>query len=438
MQQQLDESQWLRPKQILGQQLRQAGAQLEHAWQHVPFYRDRLATAGFVPGCALTPEIWARIPVLTRPVLQAAGAALHSREILRSHGHIHETSTSGSTGRPVKVRGTALSQFMWEAITLREHSWHRRDFAGILAAIRAFPQGKAVYPRGAQTARWGLAMDGLYQTGPAAVLSVVSRTEQQAEWLQRVRPGYLLTYPSALRELLLHCRDKRIDLPELREVRTFAEVLPAATRDLCRAVWGLKIVDMYSTQENGYLALQCPEREHYHVQSEAVLLEVLNEAGEVCKPGEVGHVVTTPLLNYAMPLIRYAVGDLAEVGAPCACGRGLPVLKRILGRTRDMLVYPDGRKAWPLIGEQYYTEIPDVRQFQIVQHAVDDIELKLVAGRRLTKEEESTLFEAFRTRCAHAFPMRVTYHREIPRSASGKYQDFRCEVLQNGTGKQGD
>src|SRR3546814_9182283 len=90
-----------------------------------------------------------------------------------------------------------------------------------------------------------------------------------------------------------------------------------------------------------------------------------------------------------MPMIRYAVGDLAEVGAPCPCGRGLPVLTRILGRARDMLVYPDGRRAWPLLGDMFYTEITAIRQFQIVQHAIDDIEIKLVSTRRLSAEARS-------------------------------------------------
>lgn len=189
---------------------------------------------------------------------------------------------------------------------------------------------------------------------------------------------------------------------------------------------------MYSTQENGYLALQCPVHEHYHVQSEAVLLEVLNEAGEPCRPGEVGQVVVTPLLNFAMPMIRYAVGDLAEVGPPCDCGRGLPVLKRILGRVRDMLVYPDGRKGWPLLGDMYYTQIPDIRQFQVVQHAVDDIEIRVVTDQPLTPAEESQLGEWLHSRCGHAFPTRVTYHAEIPRGPSGKFHDFRNEMPPTG------
>lgn len=426
--QQLGESQWWTAEQHRQQQLRQAAALLQHAYRQLPYYRDRLAEAGFVPGKLVTPAVWARIPILTRAALQEAGPALWCPEVPSTHGRIYELSTSGSTGRPVKAKGTSLVQLLWRAITLREHAWHRRDLSGSLAAIRSVANGVGVYPRGSGGPIWAQAMEGLYRTGPSFTLSIASRADEQAEWLQRVKPDYLLTYPSALRDLLRYARDHRIIIPRLRELRTLAELLPAETRRLAREVWGLKIVDMYSTQEAGYLALQCPEHEHYHVQSEAVLLEVLDPDGNPCPPGTVGRVVITPLFNFAMPMIRYEVGDLAEVGGACPCGRGLPVLSRILGRTRDMLVYPDGRRGWPLLGDMFYTEIPEIRQFQMVQHAVDDIEIRLVADRRLTAEEEAQLGEWLHLRSGHAFPVRITYHAEIPRGPGGKFNDFRSAL----------
>jgi len=425
---QLEASQWWSPEELLAQQLHQAANLLHQAYRQVPYYRDRLAEAGYLPGKPVTPEVWSRIPLLTRSALQEAGSGLYCPEVPKDHGGFYEISSSGSTGRPVTARGTRLIQTLWDALTLRDHLWHRRDFSHKLAAIRSMPTGVAAYPAGGRGKSWGRSTDGVFETGPSAVLSIATRTEDQAEWLQRMQPEILLTYPSALRDLLLHCRDKGIAFPQLREVRTLSELLPPETRELCRAVWGLKIVDMYSTQEVGYLAFQCPEHEHYHVQAESVLLEVLDDEGRPCGPGAVGQVVVTPLLNFAMPMIRYAVGDLAEVGEPCPCGRGLPVLKRILGRVRDMLAYPDGRKGWPLLGDMYYKEIPEIRQFQMVQHAVDDIEIRLVADRRLTGIEEAKLAEWLHYRSGHAFPVRITYHQEIPRSAGGKYQDFRSAM----------
>ena len=95
----------------------------------------------------------------------------------------------------------------------------------------------------------------------------------------------------------------------------------------------MTVVDIYSCTEAGYLAFSCPEQGNLHVQAESVIVEVLDRAGKPCAPGEEGEVVVTPLLNFAMPLIRYAVGDRAVVGEPCACGRGLPTLKTV-GRSR--------------------------------------------------------------------------------------------------------
>src|SRR5262249_57510260 len=103
------------------------------------------------------------------------------------------------------------------------------------------------------------------------------------------------------------------------------------------------------------------------VQSENLLLEVLDERGRPCGPGETGRVVVTTLHNFAMPLIRYAIGDYATVGPPCPCGRGLPVLTRIMGRARNMLTLPDGKQIWPYFAGENLSGLAPTRQYQLVQ-----------------------------------------------------------------------
>ena len=169
-----------------------------------------------------------------------------------------------------------------------------------------------------------------------------------------------------------------------------------------------------------------------------MLLEVLNEAGEPCRPGEIGQVVVTQLLNFAMPMIRYAIGDMAEVGGTCSCGRGLPVLNRILGRVRNLLVYPDGRKSRLPVNEIWQEGSLPIRQMQIVQHGLDDIEIRLVPGRPFSPPEEELLRDLFRRCCGHAFATRLTYLDDIPRGPGGKFEDFRCEISQDGPAKLGD
>ncbi len=437
MLQQLETSQWWSPEALQVQQLRQAGRLLSHVWQHLPFYRARLEQAGLDPKQPLTPAAWARIPLLTRADLQVAGEALRSPVLPQGHGATHEISSSGSTGQVVTVTGTAVTRLFWDALTLREHLWHGRDFRRRLAAIRPFPAGVADFPRGAAGRRWGRTVAALFENGPAFSLTISTSTEQQADWLQRVRPDYLLTYPSALRDLLLYCRAEGITLPGLREVRTLSETLPPETRALCREVWGLPITDGYSSQENGLLAMQCPAAEHYHIQAEAVILEVLNEAGAPCRPGEIGEVAVTSLHNFATPLIRYALGDMAEVGTACPCGRGLPVLRRVLGRVRNRLSYPDGRRSWPMMGDIFHAGVEGIRQYQIIQHGLEDIELKLAVANPLTSADEDRLRDWLHLRSGYAFPVRFSYAPEIPRGPGGKFETFKNLIPPDSQTNQG-
>ncbi len=428
LQYQLEQSQWWPPDVVREQQFRQLQALLSHACGTVPFYRDRLGEAGFAPDRPLAPDTWARIPLLGRAEIQEAGKALLSTRVPAAHGKTYTLSTSGSTGRPVTVRGTAVAQAFWRAFTLRDHLWHRRDMTKKLAVIRALSEGQATYPKGAPARYWGPSTASAFPNGPSAVLSITTRVGNQALWLERENPEYLLTYPSNLLQLARHCRERAIALPNLRGAETFSEALNPEVRDACREAWGVPVVDMYSANEVGYMALQCPDHEHYHVQAESALVEILDDQGNPCRPGEVGRVVVTPLHNFAMPLIRYEIGDYAEAGEPCSCGRGLPVLRRIVGRTRNLLTLPSGDKMWPSFPAELFLAIAPVRQVQLIQRRPDEIELKLVVDEKLSGDQEERLREALNKRLGHPFAYRFTYVDEIPRSAGGKYEDFRVEL----------
>ena len=176
------------------------------------------------------------------------------------------------------------------------------------------------------------------------------------------------------------------------------------------------------------MALECPAEPHYHVQAESVLLEVLDDDGRLCKPGEVGRLVATDLHNFAQPLIRYEVGDHAEVGAACSCGRGLPVLKRILGRSRNMLRLPDGSSIWPVPLFSQYTAAAPIRQMQMVQKSVTDIQMRVVVARALTPDEEAEVTKLVQRDLGHPFNVTFEIVDAIERGANGKYEDFRSEV----------
>ncbi len=417
---QMERTQWLAPQQLQALQLRQLTIELAHAVNTVPYYRERLAPL-WSPQTALTWETFHRFPMLTRRHLQDHHAELISTAPPTQHGGAGLMHTSGSTGAPVSVLRTALDGLFWKAFTLREHVWHRRDLGAKLSAIR---QGVSED----ESDNWGAATEGIIRTGPASTLLVSRDIETQLRWLEAQQPAYLMTHPSNLAALARYCIDQDIRMPYLREARTRGGALDADLRELCREAWGTPVVDMYSSNECGYIALQCPETDHYHVMAEGLLVEVIDDEGHACVPGQTGRIVVSTLHNFAMPLIRYEIGDLAEVGAPCVCGRGLPVLTRIMGRVRNMLALPGGGKCWPAFGLRGLPGDFPVKNFQFVQREIDLIEARLVASRKLTPDEEALLRRQLLTRLPDVFRFTFSYCDEIPRGAGGKFEDFISEV----------
>ena len=427
---QFEQTEWWPADEIHAGQFRQLGRVLSHASNTVPYYRERVREWGIKNPKKITSEEWRELPWLRRRDIQAAGSELYSESVPRGHGRVSEIHTSGTTGQPVRGLITGLSSMFWSAFTIRDHLWHKRNLKGKLAAIRRSEKGKDPYPDGFKMPQWGTT-NMVFKTGPLASLNINCTIEEQVDWLQRENPDYLLTHPTNVYRLASYCKEQGIRFSNLHQVQTLSEILRPEVRDACRAAWDVSVADMYTGREVGYLALQCPEHDHYHIQAEGVYVEIVNSDGDACPPGEVGTVVVTPLHNFAMPLIRYEIGDYAEVGEPCPCGRGLPVIKRILGREQDMVTLPNGEKRWTLLSSgniEAFLKIAPVRQYQFVQKNLHTIEARLAVERELTGIEKEKLVEWIVNKLDHPFTVEFSFVDEIPRSPSGKYQDFISKI----------
>lgn len=421
LQYQLLQSEWWPVERITQFQFTQLNSMVRHAVAQVPYYQARFAEIGFNAGSVLTPEVFARLPALTRRDVQSAGAALFAASIPAQHGGIASGETSGSTGAPVVFRSSLLEQLFWNAFTLRDHLWHRRDLSGRLAAVRYAPAGGTA-------AGWGPATDAAFVTGDCAILHIDTDLSQQVDWLCERDPVYLLSYASNIRQLALAFMARGLRLPRLREVRSVSEVVGPELRTLVRGAWNVPLTDMYSAKEVGYIALQCPERDVYHVQSENVLVEIVDEDNRPCAPGQAGRVLLTALHKFAMPLIRYEIGDYAVPGEACTCGRGLPTIREIRGRERNMMHLPNGDKRWPLCDLVKEPQLPGILQYQFVQKSHEHLELRLVVGPHYSRNLEPVLREIVHRRLGYPFELAIFYGDSIPRSSGGKYEDFRSEI----------
>ena len=415
---QLDRTQWLEADAVAAAQRRQLAALAVHFAIHSPWFCHRLEQAGLVAEDLAKPGALQLLPPIHRREAQAEFAKQHVTELPPGHAPTHKVNTSGSTGEPVIVWKTAANHLQWLALTMRYYLWHEPDFGGRLALIRA------MLPKTGPAKQWGAPMSALFATGPSLRIDIETDLPKQLDLLIDFKPTSLIVYPSNLDALLDEMDRRGASLPSLKRVRTLGETLSPALRGRASARLNATVRDCYSTEELGYVAIEC-EAGSLHVNSETVIVEIVDEKGEAAAGEAPGRVLVTDLHNHATPLFRYETGDYAQWGKPCRCGRPLPVIGRILGRQRNMIVKPDGQRHWPLTGYKQFREVAPVIQYQYVQHTPDRIEVRLVTERPMTADEEEALRAMIVRKLRQPFQIDFTYFEgRLPLGRNGKFEEF--------------
>ena len=414
------------PSLILEHQCAQAAQVLKHAFGTVPHYRRSFIAAKVAKPAKVDMEFIRTLPVSRREDLQAAGKGLISVRPPADHGEQALGRTPGSAGGPFEFGRTEITHLMWKACAMRDYLWHGRPLEDKIAAIRRMRPGEADARRGLVSASWGAPMAECFRTGPAVLLDMTVGPDEQIVWLGREKPDQLLSMPSHLVMLVRHARGRGLELPAIGEIRTMGEALTQEDRRILGEAFRGKVTDMYACEEAGYLALQCPEHGAMHVMSENVLLEILDEQGRPCPEGVAGRVVITSLNNFLTPLIRYDIGDYAEFGPPCPCGRGLPVLAHIHGRRRNRVMLPDGRTAFPKLDESALMAPGSMglRQFRCIQRSLEEVELQLVCDRRPDAAEQAAMARALTSRLGHPFRMTFSFPDRIAPGPGGRHEKF--------------
>ncbi len=426
MVQQLERTERATPAQQITNQKNHLLELVQHAINTVPGYKKRLKSLVQTNG-EITLDGWHDVPVLTRDDAVDLGDELVSSNVPASHGATRSHTTSGSTRIPMVFQATQFHYTMWSCITARYHRWHNIDYRRSFAAIRPFSLGTASWPEGRHRKSWATPALEPDQPGPFDCLNINTSLEHQIEWLRRVKPEYLHSFTTNARALALAVEEEGITL-KLRKILTYAEMLTPETRNIISRVFGSNPCDCYSSRECGYLALQSPASDNWLVQSEVTFLEILDNQDQPCQPGEMGRVIVTALHNYAQPLIRYDLGDLATFGTEDASGLPFPVLSKIHGRTRNLFRFPGGIFIQPDFKTENIHRFLNPRKWQVAQVGQSTLEFRIVPGIDPSRMDTKGMDQYIHDLLGMDLTINYKLVTELTDPHTGKCEDYICEL----------
>ncbi len=345
-------------------QARKLRALLAHAYRHVPFHRRRFMEAGVRPEDIRTPRDLARLPLTTRQDLTSRPVEDITADNVNLSRCV-QARTSGSLGMPLTVYFRQRDRFLQDLVWARARLANGQRLGDRVVTLRE--PGRAEPPHWFQ--RIGIWRKVTLSCLDDADTALLDR-------LLRLRPDVLVGYPSALR-LLSRIMDREQRRLRPRLVFTSSELLTDTDRRVIERAFGVPVCDCYGAHETGLIAWQCPEHGRYHINSDGVLVE-WEWDGKPALPGQRARLICTVFSSFAMPFIRYVIGDVGiACPEPCPCGRGLPVMKVVEGREADFVILPDGRWLSPDALCGIIGAIPGVHQFQVVQDSIRSVSVRL-------------------------------------------------------------
>ena len=412
----LAETERLPPDKLHAYQANLLTPLVQHARRNVPFYERRLAP--LFRGAEPDLLRWDGVPILTRAEAQSSTRALTARIVPPHAGAVTSGETSGSTGRPLRYLTNELASVASLGATDRTMRWWDFDGAKTMASFVARKPGGASTQAGTTATGWRVGFAGQHHMN-----AVSMHSDASIDWLLTCRPHYLTAQSFVLLGLAERARERGIKL-RFERINSTSTVLSDDIRNICEEVFGARPIDQYGALETGLIAGECPWCRRYHVNAETMLVEILDADGRPARPGEVGRVVLTSFYNYAMPFIRYEIGDFAVAGpARVKCPLKLPVLTKILGRYRNSFIL-NGRRIYPYVPVARLREFISFSQFQIVQTDHDAVEVRYVPLDALRPVDSVGLEACMRELIDSSLRIRAVAVDEIPRSASGKFEDY--------------
>lgn len=418
----LESSQWWSRERLFELQSQRLEQLLSYAYEHVPYYRSRIQQSGLDLEELGDPTNLTKLPITTKADIRDNAEALKSDEFARMKKFYH--SSGGSTGDPIQH---------WFDI----RTWSMRHAARYRGwGMAGYQVGDAVISIG------GASLHPRQKKNPQAVLHhyiernhVVSGIElsdpileQRTQLLLRKRAKFLYGYASSLYLWADYLVRHKIEIDSVRGIFPTSETLYPHYRETIERAFGCGVFDSYGARDGGISAFQCDEHDGYHLSIESCVFEVIDPQTGMPTDG-LGDLIVTDLFNFCMPMIRYKVGDIGRLARhSCRCGRGLPLLAELAGRSADIFYFDNGRVLTAPGITLLFKDLGFIK-YQVRQVDGKTILVRVVKGKDETGTDMQTVRSVLHHHVGDDVQVRFEFVDDIALPPSGKRPFFIAEPV---------
>ncbi len=410
-----EETQWWTPERLQGLQIERLRKMLVDVGRHVPYYRELFKAQGFDPAAVASLADLRRLPFLTKSVIRAHTPALKHEQAT----YLARFNTGGSSGEPLvffigRERTSHDVAAKWRATR-----WWGVDIGDPEMVVWGSPIELGAQDRVRQV------RDKLLRTQllPAFEMSD-AKVDGFIKAIRAQRPRMLFGYPSALSHIARHAEKRGVALNDLGIKVAFvtSERLYDDQRATISRLFGCPVANGYGGRDAGFIAHECPSG-GMHITAEDIIVEIIGADGQPVPDGQPGEIVTTHLATREFPFIRYRTGDVAALDAArCACGRGLPLLKDLQGRTTDFVVAADGTVMHGLALIYILRDLAGVQSFRIEQESLQRTSVQLVVDEHFDRAGTTAIEAAFQRRLGASVQVELKFVDRIAAEKSGKFR----------------
>jgi phenylacetate-CoA ligase len=412
----MEKTQWLALDELKKLQLARLKSFLIDVQQHVPYYQQLFQQLAFDPVAIESLSDLSCLPLTSKSVIRANTEQLKADDAIG----LARFNTGGSSGEPLifYIGNKRVSHDV--AAKWRATRWWNVDIGDAEIVIWGSP-----IELGTQD-KIKLIRDKVLRTLllPAFEMSP-AKLDGFIQKIQAMRPKMLFGYPSALAHIAGHAEKTGEVLSNLGIKVAFvtSERLYDHQRERIERIFACPVANGYGGRDAGFIAHACPSG-NMHITADDIIVEIIDNQGNVLPIGESGEIVVTHLATRDFPFIRYRTGDVGTLSdETCACGRGLPLLKEIQGRTTDFVVAEDGTVLHGLALIYILRDLPGIESFKITQHDLQHVTVQIVADfAAYEKSSEQAIEQVFKKRLGAGLSVDFEYVAEIAKEKSGKFR----------------